>query len=76
MSFDDIDHGVAMQQAAERHLEAVWAAFYADEEAEDGAEPVESPAVGPFCGCEVCLVRETLAGAWPEIERYFEAKSS
>jgi hypothetical protein len=67
----DIDPGPAIQAAAERHLNACWDAHYAEEEAEDGAEEVPSPAVGPFCGCETCIVRECIAGAWPVIEAYF-----
>jgi hypothetical protein len=68
-----IDEDAAMltiQKAAERHLNLVWEAEYAQEEAEDGVE-VPTPAIAPFCGCETCIVREVLAGAWPEIEAYF-----
>jgi hypothetical protein len=75
MSIDDIDHGLAMQQAAERHINLVWAAFYQAEDDEDG-EDIVSPAVGPFCGCTTCEVRETLAGAWPAIETYFAMQAS
>lgn len=64
------DFGPDMQTAAERHLAACWEAFYAEEEAEDDQE-VPSPAIGPFCGCETCVVREVIAGAWPVIEKYF-----
>jgi hypothetical protein len=71
---NDIDHNLAIQQSAEAHMEAVWAAFYADEEAEPGDAEVPSPAVGPFCGCETCVVREVLAGAWPAIEAYFASQ--
>jgi hypothetical protein len=65
------DPGWAAHQAAEKHLTAVWEAFYAEEDAEDGAEPIESPAFGPFCGCETCTIREVLAAAWPVIEEYY-----
>jgi hypothetical protein len=37
---------------------------FAEEESDDLAE-VASPAVGPYCGCTDCDVRETLAVAWP-----------
>jgi hypothetical protein len=72
------DPGPAMQAAAERHLELVWAAFYRDEEDEEQVEgeEIESPAVGPFCGCETCTVREVLAGAWPLIEAYFAGREA
>jgi hypothetical protein len=70
------DPGFAMQTAAERHLNAVWEAHYAQEEAEDEQEEIPSPAVGPFCGCETCIVREVIAGAWPVIEAYFTSRNS
>jgi hypothetical protein len=66
----DVDAFLPMQQAAERHLLLCWEASYEEENAEVGTE-VPSPAVGPFCGCETCVVREVLAGAWPKIEEYF-----
>ena len=47
----------------------------AEEERDDGEE-VESPAVGPFCGCDTCITRETIAGAWPVIEKYFEQRQN
>jgi hypothetical protein len=62
--------GWAAHQAAQQHLTKVWEALYAQEEAEDG-EDIDSPAFGPFCGCETCVIRETLAAAWPVIEEYF-----
>jgi len=65
------DPGWAAHQAAEKHMAKVWAAFYAEEEAEDGVDSIESPAIAPFCGCETCVIRETLAAAWPVIEEYF-----
>lgn len=64
------DFAMAIQRAAEQHYAKVWEAYYDQEDAEDGEE-VLSPAVGPFCGCERCVVREILAGAWPAIEVYF-----
>jgi hypothetical protein len=72
---EPIDPGPAIQRAAEAHLSACWEAHYAEEEAEDGAEEVPSPAFGPFCGCETCIVREVIAGAWPVIEAYFATQS-
>jgi hypothetical protein len=58
------DAGLDAHAAAVAHLEACAAAMFAAEEAEDPAE-VGSPAVGPYCGCTDCDVRETLAAAWP-----------
>jgi hypothetical protein len=59
-----------IQRAAERHLELCWSALYAIEDAPAGTT-VYSPAVADFCGCDVCVTREVLAGAWPEIEAHF-----
>lgn len=70
----EIDPGPAIQDAAEKHLERVWAAYYALEE--DPEAVVDDPAVGPFCGCDTCCVRETIAGAWPVIEAYFSRGAS
>jgi hypothetical protein len=67
--------GPDIQAAAERHLELVWAAHYAQEDAEDGVI-IPSPAAGLFCGCETCVVREIIAGAWPRIEEYFALRLS
>lgn len=65
-----MDWGHAMQVAAEKHLDAVNEAFSAYEE---GRTPeVEDPSWGPYCGCETCVVREVLAGAWPVIEAMIE----
>lgn len=54
-------------EAADEHVaacqEALWHQEYGS------AIAVESPAVGPYCGCTTCDIRETLAGAWPVIER-------
>jgi hypothetical protein len=55
------DWGVKAQRAAEDHLLACYEAMHA---ADEGLE-VEDPAVGAFCGCETCEVREVLFAAWP-----------
>ena len=62
------DPGYVAHQAVERHMAKVWEAFYA---AEEGDDSIESPEFAPFCGCETCCIRETLAAAWPVIEEYF-----
>lgn len=46
------------------HLHACADALFAEEES-DGFAEVASPAVGPYCGCTDCEVREALAVAWP-----------
>jgi hypothetical protein len=28
----------------------------------------------PFCGCDVCVVRELIHAAYPELERHFHAR--
>ena len=52
------------QRAAEARLADVTDRFWADEEgAEDAWDGWDGTA--PYCGCETCLVREILTGAWP-----------
>lgn len=66
------DWGAAMHEAAEAHLTKVNDAAWLQEEAGEDFE-VDSPAMAPFCGCETCVVREVIVGAWPVILRMFEA---
>lgn len=73
----DRDYGYEAQQAAEAHLALCWEAFYSQEddgEGDDGDEPSESPAIGPFCGCETCVTREILYAAWPLMEASVRAE--
>lgn len=58
------DYGAEAQRAAEDHLDACFEALEREETAEPGEE-VDSPAVGAFCGCQTCCVRETLHASWP-----------
>ena len=58
------DAGWEAHRAAIAHLEACGEAMFSAEEGDD-TDAVESPAVGPYCGCSDCDVRETLAVAWP-----------
>ena len=58
------DAGLEAHRAAIVHLDACGEAMFAAEEADDPDE-VASPAVGPYCGCTDCDVREILAAAWP-----------
>lgn len=46
-----------LQHAAEDHLNACLAAL---DEA-DAGETTTTPAYGPFCGCNTCVVREVLS---------------
>ena len=66
------DYGYQAQKVAEAHLDLVqqWMEFHDEGGAEQGMEePLEAdPAVGPYCGCRTCDVREILAVAWPIIE--------
>lgn len=59
------------QAAAEAHLAACMVSLFAEEEGTDEEAP-ESPASAPFCGCETCLVREALVGAWKVVDAYCE----
>lgn len=62
MSTDDLAQQA--QRAAEARLRDVVDRFWAEEEgADDAWEGFEGSA--PYCGCDTCLVREILDGAWP-----------
>ena len=61
------DVGLLAQDAAEAHLKAIWEAEEAADETGDYSS-MESPAVGPWDGCETCVVREVLYAAWPFFE--------
>ena len=67
------DPGPVIQAAAERHLEKVWEAYHLAADA--GEDEIDDPASAPFCGCETCVIREVLAGAWPQIEAYFNRRA-
>lgn len=58
-----IDWGRLAHDAAAEHLDKCWTSY------DDGAD---CPSTEPFCGCETCCIRETLAGAWPIIERMIQ----
>lgn len=61
------DYGHQARQAAVAHLRACQDALYAQEDAEPD-ETIESPAVGLYCACDDCEVREVLAAAYPILE--------
>jgi hypothetical protein len=54
----------AAEAAATAHVGACSQWLYESEELPVDEWP-ESPAVGPFDGCDTCVVREALAAAWP-----------
>lgn len=60
------DLGEQAQQAAEKHLDACWAALDAHEEGDEAEWP---DLAAPFCGCQTCEVREVLHVAWPYLRR-------
>lgn len=35
----------------------------------------DTPASAPFCGCDVCIVREVLYAAYDELEQHFAEKA-
>ena len=66
------DYGYEAQQAAEAHLDLCneWEEWEENggEEGSLGAPKGENPAVGPYCGCTTCTIREILHAAWSIIE--------
>lgn len=64
---EDIDWGARAQEAADKHLSAVWTHFHEEAEAvgDEEFESTPSPARGPFDGCQTCEVREILEVAYP-----------
>ena len=65
------DFGLEAHEAAEKHLRIVqdwndhWEEHFGDECDCPGGPPPEPDMAGPFCGCETCVIRETLHAAWP-----------
>lgn len=68
MNPNDVDH--AIQMAGERHLVACMDHEHACDFSDNPADWPPSPASAPFCGCEKCVTREVLTGAWPAIEEH------
>lgn len=62
------DFGVQAQQAAEEHIANCWSWLRADETDESEGD---SPAIGPFCGCTTCEVREILYASLPFLQAGF-----
>lgn len=57
----DRDFFQEAHDAAEKHL----AICNAIEWEELDQEPEGFTQAGPYCGCETCMIRETLHAAWP-----------
>jgi hypothetical protein len=63
---DSEDLAYKAQQAAEARMRDVTDRFWAEEEGDDEAW-AGFDAIAPYCGCDTCLVREVLYGAWPHL---------
>lgn len=64
------DWGKDAHDTAIAHLDRcdAWLAYF-DEGEPDGERPdFDDPSSAPYCGCQTCLVRETLHAAWPVID--------
>lgn len=51
-------------EAAQTHLDTCMEELYVAEDSGDYDFDFDSVAVGPFCGCLTCQVRESLAAGW------------
>jgi len=56
---------------ASEHLQACWEAMDAYDNDLDAAP--NNPAFAPFCGCDVCTVREVLLVVWEEMWKAAES---
>jgi hypothetical protein len=59
-------HLASAELAAKDHLAGCADTLY------EGADDCGS--LGPFCGCETCVVREVLYAALPHLEKHFQHK--
>lgn len=62
------DHWAAAHTAAVKHFNECMMEVH--------GEIDESPACAPFCGCDVCIVREILHAAYPHLEKHFAEKEN
>lgn len=62
------DHWAAAHAAAVEHFNECMMEVH--------GEIDESPACAPFCGCDVCIVREILHAAYPHLEKHFAEKEN
>lgn len=63
----EIDYGFEAQKAAEAHLDAIYEFEEAYEQDWPDKDLMDTPAIGPWCGCQTCVVREALHAAWPSL---------
>lgn len=70
---DDNHIDYLIQRAGECHLIACEDHEAVCDEIGDPFDWPPSPASAPFCGCEKCVTREVLVGAWPAIEQHIIA---
>lgn len=63
------DIGPALQAKAQQHLDACDDALYAFEEGHEDGD-IHSPAIGPYCGCQTCVIRETLHAVFDDIAEW------
>jgi len=67
------DFGIEAQKAAEHHLQNCAEMLDVEEqwgqgEAEGRKTMWDTEPIGPYCGCDVCIVREVLYAGWPIAE--------
>lgn len=70
-------HCLDAQRAAEKHLAACDDYMAELDECGANLSAIEElvqrlgpdPALGPYCGCLTCQIRETLFAAWPHVEK-------
>jgi len=66
----DVDHAHEAQRAAEARLEELERCLLLELDGEDpDAIPWPEDMQAPYDGCSTCQVRETLAAAYPHLER-------
>ena len=59
------------QDAAEAHIDALQAELWAWENDDElGEETTVDDQLGPFCGCDTCVVREILYAAAPYLAKF------
>lgn len=64
------DYGYEAQMAAEKHVRACDEALSTMDDGLNIAADWPEDMAGPYCGCEVCVIRETLHAAWPIAMEY------
>jgi hypothetical protein len=70
-----MDLDARLWEAAVAHVKACEEAAAAADEIDDPRDWPRSPANAPYDGCDTCIIRETLFGAWPVIAAELRALS-